>query len=60
MNNLLSFCRFSYIISVGVVDKLMHYFNSVPGPIDNNKEAAEFLQHSMGLLTGMTRFLSKK
>ncbi|KAL3866999.1 hypothetical protein ACJMK2_044240 [Sinanodonta woodiana] len=49
-----------YIISVGIVDKLTQYYRSVQGPIDEDKEAAEFLQHSLGLLVAMTKFMSKR
>ncbi|XP_048254024.1 S phase cyclin A-associated protein in the endoplasmic reticulum-like [Haliotis rufescens] len=50
----------SYIISVGVIDKLQHYFSNVRGPIDGDKNAADFLQHSLGLLVAMTKFMSKR
>ncbi|KAJ8029246.1 S phase cyclin A-associated protein in the endoplasmic reticulum [Holothuria leucospilota] len=45
-----------YIVNCGVVDQLADYLNSVQGPIDDDKETAEFLQHSLGLLATMTRF----
>jgi len=51
-------CIFSYIISVGIADKVTQYLRMVQGPIDNDKEAAEFIQHSLGLLVGLTKFLS--
>ncbi|XP_060063771.1 S phase cyclin A-associated protein in the endoplasmic reticulum-like [Ylistrum balloti] len=50
----------SYIISVGIVDKLTQYFRGVQGPIDEDKEGAEFLQHSLGLLVSMTKIMSKR
>ncbi|XP_069138019.1 S phase cyclin A-associated protein in the endoplasmic reticulum-like isoform X2 [Argopecten irradians] len=50
----------SYIISVGIVDKLTQYFRGVQGPIDADKEGAEFLQHSLGLLVSMTKIMSKR
>ncbi|XP_033749375.1 S phase cyclin A-associated protein in the endoplasmic reticulum-like isoform X2 [Pecten maximus] len=50
----------SYIISVGIVDKLTQYFRGVQGPIDDDKEGAEFLQHSLGLLVSMTKIMSKR
>ncbi len=50
----------SYIVSVGVVDKLSQYFNNVRGPLDDDQNGAEFLQHSMGLLTAITKLISKK
>ncbi|WAR00339.1 SCAPE-like protein, partial [Mya arenaria] len=48
----------SFIISVGIVDKLTQYLRLVQGPIDNNKDAAEFIQHSLGLLVSLTKFLT--
>ena len=51
---------FSYIINVGIVDKLTQYFRGVQGPIDEDRDGAEFLQHSLGLLVAMTKFMSKK
>ncbi|XP_041368971.1 S phase cyclin A-associated protein in the endoplasmic reticulum-like [Gigantopelta aegis] len=50
----------SYIICIGIIDKLQHYFNNVRGPIDTDKNVAEFLQHSLGLLVSMTKFMSKR
>lgn len=50
----------SYVISVGIVDKLTQYFSLVQGPIDTDKGVADFLQHSLGLLIALTRFLSKR
>lgn len=48
----------SYIISVGIVDKLTQYLRMVQGPIDDDKEAAEFIQNCLGLLVALTKFLS--
>ncbi|XP_064608297.1 S phase cyclin A-associated protein in the endoplasmic reticulum-like isoform X2 [Liolophura sinensis] len=50
----------SYVISVGIVDKLTQYLNSVHGPIDEERDIAEFLQHSLGLLVAITKFTSKR
>ncbi|KAK7501611.1 hypothetical protein BaRGS_00007042, partial [Batillaria attramentaria] len=50
----------SYIISVGVIDKLKWYFSAVRGPVDGDKNAQEFLQSSLGLLVAMTKFMSKR
>ncbi|XP_076464959.1 S phase cyclin A-associated protein in the endoplasmic reticulum-like isoform X2 [Babylonia areolata] len=50
----------SYIISVGVIDKLKWYFSTVRGPVDGDKNAQEFLQCSLGLLVAMTKFTSKR
>ena len=51
---------FSYIISVGIVDKLTQYLRMVQGPIDGDKEGAEFLQCCLGLLVAITKFMSKR
>lgn len=48
----------SYLVSCGVLDKLTVYFNNVRNPIDQEPQIAEFLQHAMGLLGSMTRFIS--
>ncbi|XP_041464189.1 S phase cyclin A-associated protein in the endoplasmic reticulum-like [Lytechinus variegatus] len=48
----------SYLVSCGVLDKLTVYFNNVRNPIDQEPQIAEFLQHAMGLLGAMTRFIS--
>lgn len=48
------------MISVGIVDKLTQYFRSVQGPVHDDKDAAEFLQHGLGLLVAVTKFMSKR
>ncbi|XP_059161498.1 S phase cyclin A-associated protein in the endoplasmic reticulum-like isoform X2 [Physella acuta] len=50
----------SYIISVGVIDKLRTYCSAVRGPIDGDKNSADFLLHGLGLLVAMTKFMSKR
>ena len=35
MHHLLHLLRFSYVVSVGLVDKLAEYFRSVTGPIED-------------------------
>lgn len=50
----------SYVVSVGIVDKLTQYFRKVQGPIDDDKDGAEFLQHSLGLLVAMTKIMCKR
>lgn len=50
----------SYIISVGVIDKLKWYFSAVRGPLDGDKNSQDFLQCSLGLLVAMTKFMSKR
>lgn len=51
---------YSYVVSVGIVDKLTQYFRQVQGPIDEDRDGAEFLQHSLGLLVAMTKVMSKR
>ncbi|XP_005393531.1 PREDICTED: S phase cyclin A-associated protein in the endoplasmic reticulum isoform X2 [Chinchilla lanigera] len=43
----------SYVVSIGLVDKLCGCFLSVQGPVDENPKMATFLQHAAGLLHGM-------
>ena len=50
----------SYIISVGLVDKLAWYFNGVHGPIDADQPAGEFLQHAMAMLSSMIKIASQR
>ncbi|KAL5005177.1 hypothetical protein ScPMuIL_018633 [Solemya velum] len=50
----------SYVISSGVVDKLTQYFQNVLGSINDSRDTADILQHGLGLLGAMTKFLSKR
>ncbi|XP_077867715.1 S phase cyclin A-associated protein in the endoplasmic reticulum-like [Saccoglossus kowalevskii] len=50
----------SYLVSVGVLDQLTLYFNSVHGPVDEDPKSADFIQHCLGLLVAMTRFIMTK
>ncbi|XP_023568444.1 S phase cyclin A-associated protein in the endoplasmic reticulum isoform X2 [Octodon degus] len=43
----------SYVVSIGLIDKLCGCFLSVQGPVDENPKMATFLQHATGLLHGM-------
>ncbi|KAM6149899.1 S phase cyclin A-associated protein in the endoplasmic reticulum isoform 1-T1 [Erethizon dorsatum] len=43
----------SYVVSIGLIDKLCGCFLSVQGPVDENPKMATFLQHAAGLLHGM-------
>ncbi|XP_010624399.1 S phase cyclin A-associated protein in the endoplasmic reticulum isoform X2 [Fukomys damarensis] len=43
----------SYVVSMGLIDKLCGCFLSVQGPVDENPKMATFLQHAAGLLHGM-------
>ena len=43
----------SYIVSVGVVDKLSAYFHGVQDPIDSSPEVGEFLLSALEFISGM-------
>lgn len=43
----------SYMVNIGLIEKLGGCFLSVQGPIDENPKMAAFLQHAVGLLRGM-------
>ncbi|XP_006142656.1 S phase cyclin A-associated protein in the endoplasmic reticulum isoform X2 [Tupaia chinensis] len=43
----------SYMVNIGLIDKLCGCFLSVQGPVDENPKMAAFLQHATGLLHGM-------
>ncbi|KAM9091769.1 S phase cyclin A-associated protein in the endoplasmic reticulum isoform 4-T6 [Megaptera novaeangliae] len=43
----------SYVVNIGLIDKLCGCFLSVQGPVDENPKMATFLQHAAGLLHEM-------
>ncbi|XP_047719135.1 S phase cyclin A-associated protein in the endoplasmic reticulum isoform X4 [Prionailurus viverrinus] len=43
----------SYVVNIGLINKLHGCFLSVQGPVDENPKTATFLQHAAGLLQGM-------
>uniref|UniRef100_A0A8I5NG63 S-phase cyclin A associated protein in the ER n=1 Tax=Papio anubis TaxID=9555 RepID=A0A8I5NG63_PAPAN len=43
----------SYVVNMGLIDKLCACFLSVQGPVDENPRMATFLQHATGLLHAM-------
>ncbi|XP_074863020.1 S phase cyclin A-associated protein in the endoplasmic reticulum isoform X3 [Carettochelys insculpta] len=43
----------SYVVNIGLIDKLCCCFLSVQGPIDDNSKIATFLQNATALLHGM-------
>ena len=49
----------SYMISIGVLDKLSQYLGNVRGPIDNDPVAAEFLHCTIALLTSLVRLTAR-
>ena len=44
----------SYMIAIGIVDKLAAYFHSVQDPIDDRPEVGEFLLASLDLMSALT------
>ena len=44
----------SYIVAVGIVDKLSAYFHSVQDPIEDRPEVGDFLLSSLQLLSALT------
>nr|XP_033776687.1 S phase cyclin A-associated protein in the endoplasmic reticulum isoform X2 [Geotrypetes seraphini] len=45
----------SYMVNIGLIDKLCGCFLSVQGPIDENPKIAAFLQNAASMLHGMCR-----
>ncbi|XP_043933400.1 S phase cyclin A-associated protein in the endoplasmic reticulum [Protopterus annectens] len=45
----------SYVVNLGLIDKLYSCFLSVQGPVDENSKLATFLQNATGLLYGICR-----
>ncbi|XP_074248719.1 S phase cyclin A-associated protein in the endoplasmic reticulum isoform X1 [Saimiri boliviensis] len=43
----------SYVVNMGLIDKLCACFLSVQGPVDENPKMATFLQHAAGLLQAL-------
>ncbi|EDL25856.1 mCG129027, isoform CRA_b, partial [Mus musculus] len=43
----------SYVVNMGLIDRLHGCFLSVQGPVDENPKMATFLQHAAGFLRGM-------
>ncbi|XP_052044247.1 S phase cyclin A-associated protein in the endoplasmic reticulum isoform X2 [Apodemus sylvaticus] len=43
----------SYVVNMGLIDRLHGCFLSVQGPVDENPKMATFLQHATGFLRGM-------
>ena len=48
------FLQVSYIVAIGIVDKLSGFCHSVRDPIDNKPEVAEFLLSSLQFLSSIT------
>ena len=45
--------RCSYIVSLGILDKLSEYLINVHGPIDDNVSAVEFIHHAVSLVSSV-------
>ncbi|XP_072484738.1 S phase cyclin A-associated protein in the endoplasmic reticulum isoform X1 [Notamacropus eugenii] len=45
----------SYIVNIGLIDKLCGCFLSVQGPVDENPKVASFLQNATAVLHGMCK-----
>ena len=48
------FLQVSYIVAIGIVDKLSGFCHSVRDPIDNKPDVAEFLLSSLQFLSSIT------
>ena len=46
--------QISYVVSVGIVDKLASYFHSVQDPIEGKPEVGEFLLSALQLVSALT------
>ncbi|GIX87027.1 s phase cyclin A-associated protein in the endoplasmic reticulum [Caerostris extrusa] len=49
----------SYIVSIGIVDKLSQFFNCVQGPINNETEVATFLLDCISFLSELIKLNSE-
>jgi len=50
----------SYIVSLGILDKLSEYLTNVHGPVDENTSAVEFVQHAVSLVTAVVRVTGRR
>ncbi|XP_076350517.1 SCAPER domain-containing protein short spindle 3 isoform X1 [Tachypleus tridentatus] len=50
----------SYTVSIGIVDKLCQYHNSVCSPIDESQNVPEFLLQSLDFLTSLADLLAMR
>ncbi|KAF8764052.1 S phase cyclin A-associated protein in the like protein [Argiope bruennichi] len=48
----------SYIVSIGIVDKLSQFFNCIQGPINNETEVASFLLDCIAFLSALIKLNS--
>jgi hypothetical protein len=49
---------YSYIISIGMIDKLSLFMSNIRGPIDQTPELAYFFQNIISLLTSITSLMT--
>ena len=52
--NIFNKFQVSYIVAIGIVDKLSGYCHSIRDPIDNKPDVAEFLLSSFQFLSSIT------
>jgi hypothetical protein len=51
----------SYIVGLGILDKLSQYLNNVHGPIDiDNLTGVEYLQHALALISAIIRLAARR
>lgn len=50
-----SYFSFSYVVNMGLIDKLYGCFLSVQGPVDENPKMSAFLQQASALLHSMCK-----
>jgi len=46
-------CCCSYVVSLGILDKLSEYLTNVHGPFDENISSVEFVQYAVALVTAV-------
>lgn len=50
----------SFIVSLGILDKISVYFCNIRGPVTEDQHTGEMLTNCLSLLTSITKFLSSK
>ena len=50
----------SFIVSLGILDKISLYFCRIRGPVNDDSQTEEILTSSLNLLTSLTKFLCLK
>lgn len=52
----LMLCFCSYLVSLGILDKLSQYLANIRGPVDNDSMVvADFLLHALALINAIIR-----